>query len=252
MAGTVETPILDETEFLAMLAQCNTKTPTGARNRALLLLMGRVGLRCAEALAVSPKMVKTKEGLRCLCLPKTVTKGKKPRASLPLGEDVLLALSEWQQHRDALGLDPKAPWFCTIQAGRRTGFGGVQDLTPGSPLSDRYVRDLVKRLGVRAGVEPERAHPHTLRHTALTDTYRRSKDLRATQVQAGHSSSTMTERYTYIGTEDLARAMGVGPEEPETAEETKREAALAELQARVEELQRDLAAALGARGERTP
>jgi integrase len=39
---------------------------------------------------------------------------------------------------------------------------------------------------------------HTLRHYAITEFYKRTKDLRAAQVFAAHSSSSMTERYSHV------------------------------------------------------
>jgi integrase len=223
MASEV-TPILEEHEFQAMLNGCNRKAPTGARNRALLLLMGRLGLRCAEALAVHPRMIRmgTVDGHQVLLLhlPKAVTKGKQARDPLPIPAEVKLALDEWAEHRRRLGLLENGPFFATVQAGRRTGFGGPTELTPGTALSPRYVRDMVKRLGIEVGVEPERAHPHVLRHTALTSLYNLTHDLRLVQQVAGHSTSRMTERYTHVRDGDVARALNAIPEEsPRTSPE---------------------------------
>jgi len=39
---------------------------------------------------------------------------------------------------------------------------------------------------------------HTMRHVAITNVYNVTKDLRLAQVFAGHSSSTITERYAHL------------------------------------------------------
>jgi integrase len=47
-----------------------------------------------------------------------------------------------------------------------------------------------------------------LRHTALTELYDRTGDLRLVQDVAGHTTSRMTERYTRVHPVAVARAMG--------------------------------------------
>ena len=47
-----------------------------------------------------------------------------------------------------------------------------------------------------------------LRHTALTELYDRTGDLRMVQDVAGHTTSRMTERYTHVHPVAVARAMG--------------------------------------------
>lgn len=86
--------------------------------------------------------------------------------------------------------------------------GDPSVLEPGQKLHSSYVRDMVKRLAKRAGID-RRVHPHMLRHTALTAVYDKTQDLRLTQHLAGHSSSSITERYTHVHPVRLAKAMGV-------------------------------------------
>jgi integrase len=50
---------------------------------------------------------------------------------------------------------------------------------------------------------------HSLRHTAITNIYALTKDLRKAQVFAGHSSSAITERYAHIV--DMAETLSAMP-----------------------------------------
>ena len=46
--------MLETAELDSLLNQINTRTPSGARNYALLQLMSQTGIRCGEALNVEP------------------------------------------------------------------------------------------------------------------------------------------------------------------------------------------------------
>lgn len=212
---TPETPTLDDHELEALLDQINTRTPTGARNSALLQLMAQTGVRCGEALQVRPADIRQEEWghngvqvkLWVLRLPRKATKDKKPRQGIPLAPATRQAQELWVQKRAALGIQ-WGPLFCTISSGRRQArfSDGEGELVPGRPLNDRYVRDLVKRLARKAGIEKD-VHPHMLRHTALTNLYDKTRDLRMVQDVAGHTTSRMTERYTHVHPLSVAKAM---------------------------------------------
>lgn len=212
----VNTEVLEQSELEAILNQVNTRTPTGARNFALLQLMAQTGIRCGEALQVTAKDVRQEEWgtngdrqkVTVLRLPRRATKGKQERQGIPLAPVTRQALEVWQEKRAGLGLKG-GPLFCTISAGKRAaGFAeGEGELTPGKSLNPRYVRDLVKRLAEAAGIE-RRVHPHMLRHTALTNLYDKTRDLRMVQQVAGHTTGRMTERYTHVHPLAVAEAMG--------------------------------------------
>jgi len=219
-----QTEVLERHEAEALLDQINTRTPTGARNFALLQLMLQTGIRCGEALQVQPGDIRQEEWpnnggivrVWVLRLPRRATKGQQARQGIPLSPATRQALERWQEKRHALGIRG-GPLFCTISRGRRIhgapspeGFqeGRVEsELRPGRPLDARYVRDLVARLARKAGIA-RRVHPHMLRHTALTELYDRTRDLRLVQLVAGHTTSRMTERYTHVHPLAVAQAMG--------------------------------------------
>jgi len=85
-------------------------------------------------------------------------------------------------------LDPTAPLFCSC-TGRR--------------LSKRRVQVLFRALQIEAGFD--RLYPfHALRHIAITNVYRASKDLFLAQRFARHASPMTTIIYTHVSDEELS------------------------------------------------
>lgn len=88
-------------------------------------------------------------------------------------------------------LSPEAPVFISLKGGR---------------LSRRMVRHAFGLWQARAGFERHFGF-HALRHTACTDIYRRTKDIRLTQRFARHSSILSTAIYTHPSDDELVRAV---------------------------------------------
>jgi integrase/recombinase XerD len=61
-------------------------------------------------------------------------------------------------------------------------------------MSAGYVRDMLKRLKARAGLE-KRVHPHGLRHTHAAELVREGVPINVIGDQLGHSSLAVTDRY---------------------------------------------------------
>lgn len=79
---------------------------------------------------------------------------------------------------------------------------------PGDPMismGDRSARDVITRIGARAGVS-RRVSSHDLRATFATLAYRQTKDIRAVQYLLGHASSKQTEVYIEVDTESMSKA----------------------------------------------
>ena len=88
------------------------------------------------------------------------------------------ALARWADTRKAQRIGkPAGRLFCTLD---------------GTPLSDDYVRGLLRRLAARAGIT-KRVHPHGLRHTFAA----RASGTPVTVISKllGHSSVAVTARY---------------------------------------------------------
>jgi site-specific recombinase XerD len=169
-------------EVAAIIGECSPRSRTGIRNRALLTLLYRSGLRIAEALALKPSDIDLgRHSARVL-------HGKGDKATVrgfhPSADD---ALARWMDTRRGLGLR-NGPLFCTLQGG---------------DLSDRYVRNLLKRLAGQAGID-KRVHPHGLRHTFADELRAAGVDVVTISKLLGHSSIAVTSRYLDHLTNDQA------------------------------------------------
>ncbi len=169
-----EKPIepLDTPELHQLIAACSGRAPTGIRNRALIALMAGAGLRIAEALAVEPRdfdgsSINVRRGKN----------GKQRRVGVTA--DMLPHIERWADRRKALGLPARVPFICTLQGG---------------PVSQPYVRGLLRRLGPKAGID-KRMHPHGLRHSHAYRLANEGTPVHVIQQQLGHDSLETTGAY---------------------------------------------------------
>lgn len=174
--------VLNQNEQWSLLRIPNKKAPTGLRNFCLLSLFLNLGLRVNEAINLKVNDIDWLSGKL------TVREGKGGRDRiLWLSSADLEHLSSWRQVRPPLS----NYLFCTLSGGR---------------LSDRYVREMVKRYARRAGIEKD-VHPHTLRHSFATDLLRNTKNIRLVQRALGHVSLSTTMIYTHVVDEQLEEAL---------------------------------------------
>ena len=177
--------VLTSAEVCRLLDACSRRAPTGIRNRALIATLYRSGLRIGEALALRPKDVELHAGtIRVLR-----GKGNRDR-TVGLDQGAAALLDLWLARRTSLGITGHSPVFCTLR---------------GQSLSPNYVRDALKRLALRAGVE-KRVHPHGLRHTCAAELAAEGVPMNAIQAQLGHANLSTTSRYlAHIAPAELIR-----------------------------------------------
>lgn len=153
---------------------CSKRAPTGIRNRALLVLLYRGGLRISEALAVLPKDLNPEAGTV------RVLRGKGRTARLVgLDAGAWAVLQVWMERRVQLGIGARAPLFCTLA---------------GEPMKTAYVRAMLPRLARKAGIQ-RRVHAHALRHSFAFDLVNERTPLNLVQAALGHASIATTDRY---------------------------------------------------------
>jgi site-specific recombinase XerD len=175
--------VLTPSEVISILDLCSTRAPSGIRNRALLTLLYRSGLRISEALALRPVDVDLdKHTIRVLHGKgnKATTRGFHPSATD--------ALARWMDVRKTRAIKRGAPLFCTLT---------------GTAMDPEYVRQVLHRLGDRAGID-KRVHPHGLRHTFAFELQDAGTPMVTISKLLGHSSIAVTSRYLDHMTNDQA------------------------------------------------
>ena len=157
-------------EVKALLAACSPNSPTGLRNRALIVTLWRAGLRSAEARALEPRDLDNGV-VRVRC-----GKGSKSRV-VAVDTEAWAVLQAWMDCRTRLGIG--GPVFSTLK---------------GKPLLASYCRNLFKRLGKKAKIS-KRTHAHGLRHSFAAGLADEKVDIRIIQKALGHSNLNTTEVY---------------------------------------------------------
>lgn len=166
--------ILTPEEVAALFAQISSSTSIGIRNRALLTVLYRAGLRHSEALALLPKDVNLVTGSIA------VLHGKGDRSRV-VGIDpgAGMVIAQWMERRTGLGFGGSLPLFVTMR---------------GTPLKSSYLKTLLPKLALKAGVE-KRVHPHGLRHTHAYELMMEGVEIPIIQRQLGHVSLATTAIY---------------------------------------------------------
>jgi len=170
----LDADLLAPAEIERLLRACSQRAPTGVRNRALLAVAWRSGLRIGEVLALRPKDIDLDRGTL------VVQHGKGDRRRV-VGVDVGTAalLSRWIEARGRRKIDGRAPIFCTLA---------------GAQIDQSYIRHLLPRLARKAGIE-KRVHAHALRHAYAVELEREGAPLSTIRDLLGHSSASVTDRY---------------------------------------------------------
>ncbi len=181
ISGGVKTPPkrtyppepLDHEELIALLEACGSDL-LGLRDRALVAVMYRAGLRVSEALALQPKDIDhARRAVRVL-------RGKGGRSrTVGLDAGAMEIVHEWMKARRGHGIADGAPLICTRMGGA---------------ISAGYARRLLAGLGRRAGIA-KRVHPHGLRHTHAAELRAEGIDIGIISKQLGHRSIATTVRY---------------------------------------------------------
>ena len=153
-------------------------SPRALRDRALVELLYGAGLRVSEAVGLDKRGIDLDDRLV-----RVIGKGDKERI-VPVGRQAVEALRRYlargrphldRRHRPELFLNAK-----------------------GGPLTRAGAFLILRRLAAAAGLEPERVHPHLLRHSFATHLLEGGADLRSVQEMLGHADLATTELYTHV------------------------------------------------------
>jgi integrase/recombinase XerD len=169
---------LSPAEAERLVDAANGVAPRDLRDRALAELLYGAGLRVSEAVGLTRTAVDL-DGRLVRC----VGKGEKERI-VPIGRPAVDALRRYlARGRPYLDRRHRPELFLNAQGGPLTRAGAFM---------------ILRRLAAKAGLEPERVHPHLLRHSFATHLLEGGADLRSVQEMLGHADLATTELYTHV------------------------------------------------------
>jgi integrase/recombinase XerD len=169
---------LSPAEAERLLEAANGTTPRELRDRALAELLYGAGLRVSEAVGLDKASVDL-DGR----LVRALGKGGKERI-VPLGRHAAESLRRYlARGRPYLDKRHRRELFLNARGGALTRAGAFL---------------ILRNLAARAGLEPERIHPHLLRHSFATHLLEGGADLRSVQEMLGHADLATTELYTHV------------------------------------------------------
>jgi integrase/recombinase XerD len=152
--------------------------PRALRDQALVELLYGAGLRVSEAVGLDRAAIDLDDRLV-----RVIGKGGKERI-VPIGRHAVEALRRYlargrpfldSRHRPELFLNAR-----------------------GGPLTRAGAFLILRKLAEKAGLEPQRVHPHLLRHSFATHLLEGGADLRSVQEMLGHADLSTTELYTHV------------------------------------------------------
>ena len=165
-------------EVERLIAAAAGTQPRALRDQALVELLYGAGLRVSEAVGIEKMGVDLDERIV-----RVLGKGDKERI-VPVGRPAVEAVRRYlsrgrpfldKRHRPELFLNAR-----------------------GGPLTRAGAFLILRRLAGEAGLEPERVHPHLLRHSFATHLLEGGADLRSVQEMLGHADLSTTELYTHV------------------------------------------------------
>jgi integrase/recombinase XerD len=176
----------------ALLGAIDRDTTQGKRDYALILAFVLTGRRNSEIRTLQwGDLDQRDERFWYTWHGKGCTSG---RYELPA--TVYHAITDWLTSAGRLDFIQPDDYIFTAISDHADRFPGV-DHDPGRPLSDRYIRDLVKKYARKAGLDPDLVRVHDLRHTAAMLRAEAGDDVRLISSFLGHSDLRTTSRYLF-------------------------------------------------------
>ena len=172
---------LSREEVQQLIAHCGTNArrwPTPARNRAIVAVLWRCGLRRMELLNLWPADIdREKSTLR-------VRRGKGGRARLvAIDAETGAHLDLWDHHRAKLSFGLNTPYF-----------PGISGEARGMKLGRTGLEKSIKLAAKKAGIS-KRIHYHGFRHTFAVELSEENVPINIISKALGHSNSGTTAIY---------------------------------------------------------
>lgn len=182
--------ILSEQEVTALLTAAREPGHEAHRNTCLMELLYATGMRVTEL--VTLPLVAVRGDPRMLLIRGKGGKERMVPLSPPARAAVLTYLADRDVEEDQ-----------AHQSGRRASPYLFASRGKAGHLTRQRFFLLIKDIAARAGVDPAKVTPHTLRHAFATHLLAHGADLRAIQTMLGHADVATTEIYTHVLDERL-------------------------------------------------
>jgi len=170
-----------------LIHSCDPASLLGARDRAILLLIARLGLRASDVSALKFSDLLWEQGT-------LIVSGKNRRGTrLPLPQDAGEAILHYLRHRQPHKVSDSV--FITVTA-------------PFVPISRHVIRRVVMAALRRAGISAPTQGAHLLRHSVATRLLREGVSLSAIGVLLRHASIETTTPYAKVDV-DLLREIAL-------------------------------------------
>ena len=180
----------------------------GARDLAIVRVLGDAGLRCEELAQLQRHdFLPARKGARMRALDVRHGKGDRQRR-VRLSDAATRAIVRWDRERTRAFGAPAgdAPLFITLGTRRRDG----SYTRVGGRCGQGVLADVLKRLGAAAELPQELRHPHALRHTCATELLRvDGVTVADVRIFLGHASVKTTSIYLASGEERQERVVAL-------------------------------------------
>jgi len=164
----------------------------GLKDWALLAFFYGTGLRLSECLNLRFSSITSSDGLPSSIV--VIGKGNKERR-VALSPIAQRALYQWLRIRNLEG-DFASPYVWSHLSGTRRG----------QPFSARATQNMIKRVAVRAGLDPDKLTPHKLRHSFASLLMESGRSLDEVKDLLGHASIATTQIYVHASEARLRAA----------------------------------------------
>lgn len=186
---------LTEEQLECLLSSFDLSTANGIRDRAMALLMARLGLRSCEVSQLELEDINWRQ---------SIIKIKKSKSrqtySLPLTKEVGKALVTYIKKRRSHIRERRIFLNHTLPAA-------------GRPLPAAAIGDVIRRVSKRCGLSPPRYGSHILRHTLATHLLQKGATLKQISDILRHQSIETTNIYAKVNLSQLVQVALPWPEE---------------------------------------
>lgn len=180
---------LTDAEIQLLMAQVETKTPSGTRDRTIMEVLYATGMRNSELCGLNLGDINLEENEI-----RVFGKGSKERIVLISNRARDFLRNYIEQVRSQLsenaGGGENEPVFINMS---------------GCRINQRSIFRLIEGCAHKAGLA-RKISPHTLRHSFATRLLERGADLRVVQELLGHASISNTQIYTHVSTDRLKQS----------------------------------------------